>query len=325
MPKTTSKADKEREIAEAAADDTKRRLSAMRYNREARRRMYRTKKVRSASEVDELGRVKVNGTDFTIDANRLGPLDCIGSVLYGAPGGHPAARHMIAAEDMVDELSREVGQPVDVCRKLFHALGRVAQNRLLAGKVVGIPFVGILAVVQRPPATEFRMKIRRAAIQDEIAYCKKLKAAGYRKRGAADIDKMIACLERRLTRPYDPINRHIAFTQPRILRTFFRANMQYNGHYLDEVRALWENQANLKKQVVVAESEWNVLKDTREILIKSGHKLPPLPERPHIPKETPNVQRILKELREHCINVRLGITPEEARLVGRGPQRGDED
>jgi len=136
----------------------------------------------------------------------------VGDKRYGAPGGYPDSAHMLLSAAVVDRLSARMGCPVPEAERFLRAFGQVAQDMLLNGEPVGIPFLGVLNVRQ---------------------VAKRLVAANLNRHGQGPPHSSQRTLRGSDGNRY--MVRYVNWWQPRSLRKLFHDNALYTGSLADHV------------------------------------------------------------------------------------------
>lgn len=88
-----------------------------------------------------------------------GPERLAGTTANGAIGANYSTHASVTAEKVIRRLAHSRGIPEDKAREIVYALGRIAQDMLLAGEIYGIPFVGVLYLQCRPDHSQ-RLRLR---------------------------------------------------------------------------------------------------------------------------------------------------------------------
>lgn len=88
-----------------------------------------------------------------------GPERLAGTTANGAIGANYSTHASVTAEKVIRRLAHARGIPEDKAREIVYALGRIAQDMLLAGEIFGIPYVGVIYLQCRPDHSQ-RLRLR---------------------------------------------------------------------------------------------------------------------------------------------------------------------
>ncbi|OPZ66008.1 MAG: hypothetical protein BWY85_00175 [Firmicutes bacterium ADurb.Bin506] len=138
----------------------------------------------------------IPGTDGLVSRMGTGRL---GAEKYGAPGGSHVSGIYILSIEVVIAMARETGLSLEICERALHAFGRVSQNFVMSGKVVGIPYMGFLLPERRNTI------LRTAHLSKKVALKNRDMAAALKVKDGQIVQRNVVCFRttRAMSRLFD--------------------------------------------------------------------------------------------------------------------------
>jgi hypothetical protein len=123
----------------------------------------------------------------------------LGAQWYGAPGGGHTSGIYILSLEVVEAMARDSGLSREVCERALHSFGRVAQNFVMSGKIVGIPHMGFLAPERRATV------LRTADLSRKVALKNRNMAAALQVKNGQTVLRNVVCFRttRAMSRLFD--------------------------------------------------------------------------------------------------------------------------
>lgn len=136
----------------------------------------------------------------------------LGAVNEGAVGAGSTSTMMILSQELSILIAREMGCTSEQALRFLKCFGKVAQNMLLSGRPVGLPHLGLLALMQMRKRRFMRRTLAAALMHGK----------GRSRTGVPEL--------MRKGDTYEDVN-EVRFIAPRSMHRFFADNSTYTGHW----------------------------------------------------------------------------------------------